>query len=160
VSQSIVFLVLALVWFGYLALWWRDSRKVSTRRSDRIPTFSRQLSSLGGSAVPRLRGSTLATGFAPRSAAAAAQRRREVIAALAVVAGITLLGALAFGPPLLFTHVVVDLVLAAYAYACVQRRNEAAEREMKVTMLYPDPPAPVIAAAAPAPTPLRRTVNA
>ena len=166
-SESIIFLVLALVWVGYLAIWWRDSRKVSSRRTDRISTFSRDLGSLGGSrnrsgGAPSL-GSVSAgaaavgANLAPRSVAAAAQRRREVLVGLGLFAVITLLGALAFGSVFLLLHVIVDLALASFAYACVQRRNDAAEREMKVTMLYPSSatPAPV----AHAPVPLRRTAN-
>ena len=170
-SESIVFLVLALVWVGYLVIWWRDSRRITTRRTDRI-SFGRQLSTLGNAAGGALGGSSLVAGMVPRSRAAAAQRRRDVLVLLSVLVVITLLGAIAFGPVLLLLHVVVDLALAAYAYACVQRRNEAAEREMKVTMLYPERPSregfhrarPARAAARPAHrpapvAPLRQTVN-
>lgn len=166
-SESIIFLVLALVWVGYLTIWWRDSRKVSSRRTDRISTFSRDLGSLGGSGSRSGGASSLGSvtagaaslgaNLAPRSVAAAAQRRREVLAGLGVFAVITLLGALAFGAVFLLLHLIVDIALAAFAYACVQRRNDAAEREMKVTMLYPSS-----ASAAPvshAPAPLRRTAN-
>ncbi len=166
-SESIIFLVLALVWVGYLAIWLRDSRKVSSHRTDRISSFSRDLGSLGGSrsrptgASPlgsvAAGASSLGANLAPRSAVAAAQRRREVLVGLAVFALVTLLGGLAFGAVFLLLHVIVDIALASFAYACVQRRNGAAEREMKVTMLYPSSatPAPV----GHAPAPLRRTAN-
>ena len=164
-SESIIFLVLALVWVGYLAIWWRDSRKVSSHRSDRISSFSRDLGSLGGSrrsAGPSLgpaSGGALsfAGSLLPTSPAAAAQRRREVLVGLSVLALVTLLGALAFGPVFLLLHVIVDIALGSFAYACMQRRNEAAEREMKVTMLYPSAAAP--APVSHAPTPLRRTAS-
>ena len=57
---------------------------------------------------------------------------------LGAVAVLTLLAAVALGPAALFVHVLADLVLAAYGYAVVQRRNRHAEREMKVHMLYPE----------------------
>lgn len=166
-SESLIFLVLALVWVGYLTIWWRDSRKVSSHRTNRISSFSRGLGSLGGSrsrpggATPIASVSggaaSLGANLAPRSAVAAAHRRREVLVGLAVFALITLFGALTFGAVFLLLHVVVDIALAAFAFACVQRRNDAAEREMKVTMLYPShaTPAPM----GHAPSPLRRTAN-
>ena len=61
--------------------------------------------------------------------------------------------ALVLGAVALLVHVVIDLTIVAFAYAVVQRRNLAAEREMKVQMLYPDGVTPLR-------EPQRRTVNA
>jgi hypothetical protein len=54
------------------------------------------------------------------------------------LAVVTLLGAMAFGLYAVLLHLLVDAALGAYLYAIVQRRNLAAEREIKVQMLYPD----------------------
>ena len=137
------FLALAVIWIGYLAMWRRDSRKSAPRRADRIATFGRQLGSLGS--TPSL--STSVPSFTvPRTRSAAARRRRDVLTILGVLVALTLLGAVVFGAVALFVHVVVDIAFVAYAYNCVQRRNAAAEREMKVTMLYPESSRAAVAA--------------
>lgn len=161
-SESIVILLLAAVWVGYLTLWWRDGRKSST--TERTPSFRRSRSPLGalGSAAgtlssagaPAMGPITLPSLSMPYSAAAAAQRRRVVIGALTGLAVVTLLAAFALGSIFVLVNVLVDIALVAFIHACIQRRNAAAEREMKVTMLYPDRrPAQL---ASPGPT-LRRT---
>ena len=137
-TTSIVLLVLSAGWAVYLAVWFKDARKVSQGRTDTISSFSHGMGSLGGTtARPR---SLTAAGLvlAPRSAGAAARRRREVAAFLGTLAALSLLAAFVFGLVALLIHLVIDLAIVAYAYAVVQRRNLVAEREMKVQMLYPE----------------------
>lgn len=137
-TTSIVLLVLSAGWAIYLAMWFKDARKVSQGRTDTISSFSQGMGSLGGTtARPR---SLTAAGLvlAPRSAGAAARRRREVAAFLGTLAALSLLAAFVFGLVALLIHLVIDLAIVAYAYAVVQRRNLVAEREMKVQMLYPE----------------------
>ena len=137
-TTSIVLLVLSAGWAAYLAVWFKDARKVSQDRTDTISSFSHGMGSLGGTtARPR---SLTAAGLvlAPRSAGAAARRRREVAAFLGTLAALSFLAAFVFGLIALLVHLVIDLAIVAYAYAVVQRRNLIAEREMKVQMLYPE----------------------
>ena len=131
-TTSIVLLVLSAGWAAYLAVWFKDARKVSQDRTDTISSFSHGMGSLGGTtARPR---SLTAAGLvlAPRSAGAAARRRREVAAFLGTLAALSFLAAFVFGLIALLVHLVIDLAIVAYAYAVVQRRNLIAEREMKV----------------------------
>ena len=137
-TTSIVLLVLGAGWAAYLAVWFKDARKVSQDRTDTISSFSHGMGSLGGTtARPR---PLTAAGFvlAPRSAGAAARRRREVAAFLGTLGALSFLAAFVFGLIALLIHLVIDLAIVAYAYAVVQRRNRIAEREMKVQMLYPE----------------------
>ena len=137
-TTSIVLLVLSAGWAAYLAVWFKDARKVSQDRTDTISSFSHGMGSLGGTtARPR---SLTAAGLvlAPRSAGAAARRRREVAAFLGTLAALSFLAAFVFGLIALLIHLVIDLAIVAFAYAVVQRRNLIAEREMKVQMLYPE----------------------
>ena len=137
-TTSIVLLVLSAGWAAYLAVWFKDARKVSQDRTDTISSFSHGMGSLGGTtARPR---SLTAAGLvlAPRSAGAAARRRREVAAFLGTLAALSFLAAFVFGLVALLVHLVIDLAIVAYAYAVVQRRNLIAEREMKVQMLHPE----------------------
>jgi Flp pilus assembly protein TadB len=153
-TTSIVLLMLALGWCAYLAVWWKDSRKVAASRTDAISTFTSGMGSLGGSAA-RTSVNPLAGrpyDLMPRSAGAAARRRQEVFTGLGALAVLSLLASLVIGPIALLAHVIIDCTLVAYAYAVVQRRNEAAEREIKVQMLYPEGVTPL--------HDLRRTVNA
>lgn len=138
-STSIVLLVLALGWFVYLAVWWRDSRKVATSRTDAISSFTNGMGSLGGTAsrsVNPLAGRPY--DLKPRSVNAAARRRQHIFTALSGLAVASLLASVIVGAIAFLAHVIIDGVLVAYAYAVVQRRNLHAEREMKVQMLYPE----------------------
>ena len=138
-STSIVLLVLALGWCAYLAMWWKDSRKVASSRTDAISSFTNGMGTLGGSAARSV--SPLAGrpyDLKPRSSGAAARRRQQIFTGLGALAVLTLLAAVVVGPVALLAHVIVDCTLVAYAYAVVQRRNLHAEREMQVQMLYPE----------------------
>ena len=152
-TTSIVLLVLALGWCTYLAMWWKDSRKVATSRTDAISSFTNGMGSLGGTtarSVSPLAGRPY--DLKPRSSSAAARRRQQVFTGLGGLAVLSLLAAVVIGPIALLAHVIIDCTLVAYAYAVVQRRNLHAEREMKVQMLYPEGVTPL--------RDMRRTVNA
>lgn len=152
-STSIVLLVLAAGWCCYLTMWWKDARKAAQSRTDRIDSFSTGMGSLGGSASRSISGPTLRpVEFKPRSSGAAARRRRQVVTGLAGLAALTLLSVFVLGPIAIVAHLLVDAALVAYGYAIVQRRNLAAEREIKVQMLYPEGVTPLHAQ--------RHTVNA
>ena len=152
-SESIVLLVLGACWVAYLGWYWRENRRTSTERRDGIRTFSSGLGSLGGSIsrAPRPGAAAWSSTLMPRTPEAASRRRREVAVSLFVLCVITLFAAVALGPVALAVHVLADLTLVAYGFAAIQRRNAAAEHELKVTMLYPDGRAPV--------APARRAVN-
>ena len=152
-TTSIVLLVLALGWCAYLAIWWKDSRKVASSRTDAISSFTSGMGSLGGTTA-RNAGPLGARAYdlKPRSSGAAARRRQQIFTGLGALAVLTLLASFVIGPVALLAHLVIDATLVAYAYAVVQRRNLAAEREMKVQMLYPEGVTPL--------PQMRRTVNA
>jgi len=144
--------VLAAGWGGYLIVWWRDSRRVATGRSDRIRSFSSGMGTLGGSATRTLTADGKSATLAPRTSIEAGRRRQQVLTLLAGFAVVTLLAAVTLGALAWLVHIVADIVLGAYGFAVVQRRNLAAEREIKVRMLYPEGVTPIH-------TPQRQTVN-
>ena len=153
VSTSIVLLVLAAGWCAYLTMWWKDARKTAASRTDRIDSFSSGMGSLGGSASRSLQAPVLRpVELKPRSSGAAARRRQQVFTALAGLAVLTLLASFVLGLVAIVAHLLIDVALVAYGYAVVQRRNLAAEREIKVQMLYPEGVTPLHAQ--------RRSVNA
>lgn len=137
-KESIVLLILGACWAGYLGWYWRENRKTSHRRSDGIRAFSSGLGSLGGSASRSSAFSPSVPALAPRNSNEAARRRREVLIALCAAAVLTFFAAIGVGGIAVLVHVVIDIALAAYGYALVQRRNDEAEREIKVHMLYPE----------------------
>ncbi|MEM7141165.1 MAG: hypothetical protein AAF548_09040 [Actinomycetota bacterium] len=137
--ESIALLILGACWVGYLGWYWRENRRTSDRRRDGIRTFSSGLGSLGGSANRAVSFTPAIPSLAPRTALDAARRRREVLLGLGVAAVVTFFAVIGIGGALvLAVHVLVDLALVGYAYLVVQRRNDEAEREMKVHMLYPE----------------------
>ncbi|MEO0495205.1 MAG: hypothetical protein AAF081_17495 [Actinomycetota bacterium] len=137
-STSIVLLVLAAGWCAYLAVWWKDARKAAHGRSNAIQSFSHGMGSLGGTTSRSLAIGGASFDLRPRSVGAAARRRHQVFAVLGTLAVFSLLAAFVLGAVAVLAHVVTDLAIIAYAYAVVQRRNLAAEREIKVQMLYPE----------------------
>ncbi len=101
-----------------------------------------------GPVAPR----ALAAAGLPTSRARTLRRRRDVFVALLAGAGITLV--LGLLPPLrvlLYAHLVIDVLLAAYVALLVRQRGVAAEQDMKVRFL-PGPQALE-------PPVLRRTAN-
>ncbi|MEZ5166938.1 MAG: hypothetical protein R2695_10765 [Acidimicrobiales bacterium] len=111
-KESIVLLVLG-GWAAYGALYVRDSRRSSHRRSDGIRSFSSGLGSLGATALRSPGFDRGSAGLAPRTASDAARRRREVALSLVVLALITFFAALSFGGVLVVFHLLVDVALAA-----------------------------------------------
>ena len=136
--KELIVLALGACWIGYLGWYWRENRRTSHHRRDGIRAFSHGLGTLGGSVSRVGTFGPVPSVLAPRSAADAARRRREVGVALSVAAVLTLFAAIGVGGIVVLVHVVVDLALVAYAYALVQRRNNEAEREIKIHMLYPE----------------------
>ena len=148
-KESIVLLLLGACWAGYLGWYWRENRRTSDRRRDGIRAFSSGLGTLGGSAARAGAIAPSLPALAPRTATDAARRRREVLMGLGVAAVLTLFAAIGMGGVAIVLHLLVDVALVAYGYLLVQRRNTAAEREIKVHMLYPE------RVGAPAPEPVR-----
>lgn len=135
VITSMVLLGLVAVWGVYLAVWWRDNRASTFRRSDMIRSFNRGLDRLGATAGHSVGGHSRPTTLLPRSADEAAQRRRLVMSCLGGMAAATLLMSLVLGSMVLMANLIIDAAFVWYCYAVVQRRNLEAEREMKVTLL-------------------------
>jgi len=157
----LVLLILAVIWAAVLippAL----RARAEGRPADSITAFHRQLSTLrrtgprtgrdpeivvpdddfGQGHVARM---TLATshgapvGIRAHAVAArrnARRRRRDVLMALLVAAGTTLvLGAIPALRMLWLVHVAVDVLLLGYVSLLVRQRNLATERDLKVRLL-------------------------
>ena len=140
-SESIILVALGACWAGYLGWYWRMNRLSTLQERDRVSSFSEGLGTLGSarrireqSTMPVYRSSSLV----PRGRDEAARRRRDVGITLALICVTTLFAALAFGPVFWFINFLADVVGVSFAYFSYQRRSLAAEREMKVHMLYPD----------------------
>lgn len=142
---SIVLTALVGAWVLYLALWLKDGRAVSASRGDGISAFSRGLGSLADSISRNNHGSEPRGGLvgvleSPRTPAAASRRRRDVIIWLFCLALLSIAAVPLVGRVALFTHIAVDFILLVFLYAVARSQHLAAEREMKVRMLYPDRP--------------------
>jgi hypothetical protein len=154
---GLTFIAIVLLVAAWAALLLPDLRKRhgSSRRGDAIASFSRQLSTLerarpghrpnarvvafpqrGGAPVPAAR---QAGSLAPRSRSDARRRRTNVFFGLVTVAVITLLAGVVLSPLLLVLHILADAALAAFAWALVDRRNRAFERETKLHLLNARP---------------------
>ena len=151
-TESIFLLGLGACWVGYLGWYWRDNRRTASPRRDGIRSFAAGLGTLGGSAAPSRTLREIQPVLTPRSADDASRRRRDVLVALGAICVVTLVAALAFGPLALVLHLLADTATIVYGSAVIQRRNRAAEREIKVHMLYPERQAQ-------RGTPVRRVVN-
>ena len=160
----IVLTVLATAWLGYFALWFRDRRASRTLRGDAgasqyfDPSFdaaSRERSPFTrvGDGARNL-GDLLES---PRTRQQALRRRRHVATVLIAAALASLLAVPVLGPSALAVHVMVDvvLILFAFAFGSVHRRQAPAAGLADVRVLYPDRPAPGDAVA----MPLRRVAN-
>ena len=140
-SESIIIVALAVCWAGYLSWYWRQRFQSSLQEKDRVSSFSQGLGILGSARQVRDQTQTAvyqSSPLAPRSARDAARRRRDVGITLGLLCLTTLFAALAFGPVVWVIHLLVDIATGSFAYFAAQRRSLAAEREMKVHMLYPD----------------------
>ena len=160
----IVLTVLAAAWLGYFALWFRDRRASRALRGD---AGTSQYFDPSFDAAGRERGPFAGVGDgarnlgdlleSPRTRQQALRRRRQVAAVLITAALATLLAVPVFGPTALAVHVMVDvvLILFAFAFGSVHRRQAPAANLADVRVLYPDRPAPSDAVA----IPLRRVAN-
>ena len=140
-SESIIIVALAACWASYLGWYWRQRFQSSLQEKDRVSSFSQGLGTLGSARQLRDQSQMAvyqSSPLAPRSARDAARRRRDVGITLGLLCLTTLFAALAFGPVVWVIHVLVDGATGSFAYFGFRRRSIAAEREMKVHMLYPD----------------------
>ncbi len=159
-----VLLILAVIWAAVLIPPFLRAR-AEGRPADSITDFHRQLSVLrragprgagsdwpaespftarrmapaGAARAPFAPPAYRASMVAGRSAMArrsARRRRRDILMALLVVAGATLvLGAVPALRFLWMVHALVDVLLFGYVALLVRQRNLAAERELKVRLL-------------------------
>lgn len=140
-SESIIIVALAVCWAGYFAWYLRQRSLRSAQDKDRVSSFSQGLGTLGVARQVRDQSSTAPLGsspLAPRGGQGAARRRRDVGIVMTMACLTTLFAALAFGPWMWALHIAVDVAAGSFAYLAARRRSIAAEREMKVHMLYPD----------------------
>ena len=140
-SESIIIVALAVCWALYFGWYLRLRFQSSAQDSDRVSSFSQGLGTLGVARQVRDQSSTALYGsspLVPRGGRGAARRRRDVGIALGMACLTTLFAALAFGPLLWAVHVLVDIAAGSFVYLAARRHSIAAEREMKVHMLYPD----------------------
>ena len=140
-SESIIIVALAVSWLWYLGWYWRQRLQAAGDQKDQVNAFSNGLGRLGSTRhthdlVPRPQNRQSL--LVPRGAIQAAQRRRDIGIALAMFCVTTLFTALAFGGVFWFGHLAVDLAAGSFAFFVSQRRSRAAEREMKVHLLYPN----------------------
>ena len=172
----VVLVILAVVWAVFLLP--QLFRARAERSTDSIGAFRHQLSVLerttpaGAASVTRLRPAhrpqapsaippsarpvrPARPGISPRhhaGRALARKRRRDVLCGLLVAMGATLV--LSLIPALrsmLFVHVVLDGLFAAYVGLLVRARNLATERDLKVRFLPSAAPQPQLL--------LRRSAN-
>ena len=150
----IVLTVLAVVWLGYFALWFRERREARPARHDGMLSFNRSLDALGRGAAPV---GSIGEGAKPltdlleppRTRQQALRRRRHVAAMLVTLAIVSLLAAPVFGPGSLTVHVLADVGLLVFAFSSVRRQPVPAVSLASVRVLYPDRPAPSDAVAMP-----------
>jgi hypothetical protein len=166
---SITILILAVLWAAFF-LWPFVQRRLSGARRDSIGDFSKKVSTLGRVGVPARRrrapGITaprpvaFKAAGAPRAAAGlpmspvAQKRRRDALAALAVLALVSLVLAIAVGGTLVWAfQILTDLLLVGYVVALVSLARRAHERRAQVHYL-PQPASPQSSALV-----LRRTAS-
>jgi Flp pilus assembly protein TadB len=142
---ALTFIAIVLLAAAWAALLLPDlRRRGSSRRSDSIATFNRQLSTIERArpghrpsarvvAFPQRAGAPMAPvgrpggSIAPRNNAHARQRRQTVLLALFAFAVITLIAGVFVSPMLLVVHLVVDVALAGFVLMLVSHRQRAAE---------------------------------
>jgi hypothetical protein len=147
----LVLLVLAVIWAAVLVPpMWRS--RADGRPADSIKQFHRHLRVLNGTephgysrALTAQVGSPVVTApmsyrTSMRSSAElrrrrTIERRRNVLFCLAGGAALTLVLAIAGLPMMLATHLIVDVLLAAYVGLLLYMRSAAAERDMKLRFL-------------------------
>ena len=107
-TTSIVLLVLSAGWAAYLAVWFKDARKVSQDRTDTISSFSHGMGSLGARPLALDR-SPLPAWCSPsfsRRRCSPSPRGRRLPGTLAAL---SFLAAFVFGLIALLVHLVIDL---------------------------------------------------
>ena len=117
-TTSIVLLVLSAGWAAYLAVWFKDARKVSQDRTDTISSFSHGMGSLGARPLALDRSPLPAwcsPSFSRRRCSPSPRGRRLPWHS----AALSFLAAFVFGLIALLVHLVIDLAIVAYAYAVV-----------------------------------------
>jgi Flp pilus assembly protein TadB len=145
---ALTFIAIVLLAAAWAALLLPDlrGRGGSSRRSDSIANFNRQLSTIERArpghrpsarvvAFPQRAGAPVrpvgrpsGSSLAPRSSAHARKRRQNLLLALLGVAVVTLVAGIVVMPLLLVVHLVADAALGGYVYLLVQHRNQMYER--------------------------------
>ena len=140
----IAIVLLAAAWAALLLPDLRGRGGGSSRRTDSIANFSRQLSTIERTR-PGQRPSARVVAFPQRGPAAnqarqasgslsrrsnmqARQRRRNVLLAIASVAAISLLAGVFISPIFFVVHVLADLALGGFVWLLIEHRNRAYEQ--------------------------------
>ena len=137
-----VLVILAVIWAAVLLPPFLQSRS-ENRPADSISTFRNQLHvlerrSTGGNTVPAY-ARTTPYGARPLDRSRlvrieAKKRRRDILVTLLAAAGLTLVLSFLL-PQVIFLHLFIDALLAAYCALLVRQRKLAEERAMKVRYL-------------------------
>lgn len=146
-----VLFILAVVWAVYLVSWFRT--RSETRSVNSISSFSRHLSVLERTAPGARQGGARAGDFGPARAAAglgplsatraprrsaqsaAKKRRKDILMGLFAATGVTALGALVLGGPLLWLFALSLLLTVAYVALLAQTQKRVLEQRSKVRYL-------------------------
>lgn len=142
----IAIVLLAAAWAALLLPDLRGRGGGSSRRSDTIANFSRQLSTIERTR-PGQRPSARVVAFpqrgpvqqqrsprssnsslSPRSTVQARQRRRNVLFALVGLAIVTLAAGIIVSPIFFVVHLLVDAALGGFVWMLVEHRNRAYEQ--------------------------------
>lgn len=141
----IAIVLLAAAWAALLLPDLRGRGGGSSRRSDTIANFSRQLSTIERTR-PGQRPSARVVAFpqrgpvqhhaprtakaplSPRSNAQARQRRRNVLFALAGIAFVTLAAGILISPLFFVVHLLADAALGGFVWMLIEHRNRAYEQ--------------------------------
>jgi Flp pilus assembly protein TadB len=140
----IAIVLLAAAWAALLLPDLRGRGGGSSRRTDSIANFSRQLSTIERTR-PGQRPSARVVAFpqrgpaaqrasrqassplSPRSQMQARQRRRNVLLGIATVAALSLVAGVFVSPIFLVVHVLADIALGGFVWLLVEHRNRAYE---------------------------------
>jgi Flp pilus assembly protein TadB len=147
----IAIVMLAAAWAALLLPDLRRRGGGTSRRSDSIATFNRQLSTIDR-ARPGQRPSARVVAFpqrgpmanrpapragsslGPRSTAQARARRQNVLLALAALAVVTFAAGVFVTPMFFVLHALVDLALGGFVWMLVEHRNRNFERRTKLEL--------------------------
>ncbi|HEX7095359.1 MAG TPA: hypothetical protein VF183_05715 [Acidimicrobiales bacterium] len=152
--MALTFIAIVLLAAAWAALLLPDLRgRGSSRRSDSIKNFSRQLSTIertrpgnrpsarvvafphrGVAPVAGVRHGVAPRSVAPRSSAQARQRRRNVLLALLALSVLSLAAGVIVTPLFFVVHVVADVALGGFVWLLVEHRNRTYERRTRAEM--------------------------